>query len=287
MTTGAQPGGAAAPGAGLAAALQALAAAPGDPALRLAFHAALSAAELCLWLDHEPAGPGAGDASGDDAADRLTARVFALDSGPTALAFDSEAALADFAGEPVPYAALPGRVLVAMLAGAGGTALLVQVEGGAAELLPPEALAWLARALDQPAPVTGQGQAAAFSAPALSAAALALLVPALERRLSGLPGLGDAVLAGVHWRDGRRGTLLALTGLPPAAEAPVARAVAEALELSGAEAVSLDVVFPAPAALAPISATGLRLNPAPWVPPPEVQAPVAPGLDPARPPKLR
>ncbi len=118
---------------------------------------------------------------------------------------------------------------------------------------------------------------------------LALLVPALERRLSGMPGLGRAVLAGVHWRGGGQGHALAMSGLPEAAQAPVARAVAEALELSGIEAGMLDVVFPPDAAMALILATGVALAPAPWIAPDDqiVTPGENPGLDPGKPPRLR
>jgi len=262
------------PATPLALALARLAAAPDRTEARLAFHAALSAAELCVWLAAEPEG------------DRLAPQVFDLDSGPTVLAFDDEATLAGFAGGAVPYAALPGRVLVAMLAEAGDLSLLVQA-GDAAELMPPSALDWLARTLSAPAPQPGQDRALGYGPPDLPAPVLAALVPVLERRLSGVPGLSGAVLASARWEAGGRGHLLALAGLPVAAEAPLARAVAEALELSGAGLEALDVVFPAPEAMGRIEAVGLRLAPAPFAPPADPAPPAAPGSDPARPPRLR
>lgn len=269
------------PAGPLSAALARLAADPQDTSARLAFHAALSAAELCVWLATEAEG------------DRLDPQVFALEDGPTVLAFDSEATLAGFAGQAVPYAALPGRVLVGMLAGAGNLSLLVQDDSGAAELMPPEALDWLARTLSGPAPRAGQGVARDYGPPDLPGPVLATLVAALERRLSGVPGLTGAVLASVGWAaegpeaPAARGHLLALSGLPPSAEAPLARAVTEALELSGAALPALDVVFPQPAAMARIAALGLSLAPAPFVPPSEPAPSAPPGGDPARPPRLR
>lgn len=246
-----------------------------DTAARLAFHGELSRAEVFVLLEAEVTG------------DRLQPRVFDLETGRAVLAFDSESRLADFAGQAA-YAALPGRVLVGMLAGAGLSLLLNPDENHAA-YLPPEALDWLAETLTAPPPAQGQAVPEGFHPPELPKAVRERLIPALERRLSGLPGLGPVVLVGVRWQGGTRGHVLALAGLPEAAHPPVARAVAEALTLSGLDAAALDVVFPPDSAMAPIARVGLTLAPAPWVPEDEqVVTPGAnPGLDPARPPKLR
>lgn len=271
-----------APETELDAAMRALAAVPPDsadePALRLAFHAELSRAELFVLLEAEAR------------AGTLEPKVFDLPDLSAVLAFDSEIRLAGFAGEAAAYAALPGRVLVAMLAEAGaGLSLLVNPDTPHAALLPPEALGWLADTLAAPAPAEGQATPIAFAAPDLPPPVRAALVSALERRLAGTPGLEAAVLASVAWQDGGRGHVLALAGLPEAAQAPVARAVAEALALSGLEAGSLDVVFPDGRALAAIAGVGLALAPAPYALPDEqVLNPGAnPGLDPSKPPRLR
>jgi hypothetical protein len=262
----------------VAVALAAMARAPDDTARRLAFYETFAAAELHLWL--------AAEARSDDGGERIEPRVFPLSSGPAVLAFDTEAALAAFAGAGAPYAALPGRVLAPMLA-AQGLGLMVQTDDGGAELISAAALDWLVRTLAAPAPAAGQGVALGYDAPALPPAVAARLVPALERRLAEVPGLTAAVLAGVRWQGGGSGTVLALAGVPEAAQAPLARAVAEALAFAGLEAAALDVIFPAPRALAPIAAVGLPLAlPAPSAPEAPA-APIAPGMDPARPPKLR
>lgn len=267
-----------APRSDLDAALLRVAGDPDDARLRLAMHAELSRAELFVLLDTEVSG------------DTLAPRIFDLSDGPAVLAFDSEMALADFAGAATPYAALPGRVLVAMMAGAGAPlALVVNPDCAHAAFLPPDALAWLAETLAAPAPDEARAVPEEFAAPDLPPAVLDLLVPALERRLSGTPGLAQAVLAGVRWRDGARGQALALAGLPEAAQAAVARAVAEALALSGLEAGSLDVIFPPAPAMEGIAAVGLALAPRPFaMPDDQVLTPGAnPGMDPASPPKLR
>lgn len=265
----------------LDAALRRLAAAPADSAeetgARLAFHAELAGAEVFVLLESE-----ARD-------ETLEPRVFPLSDVRAVLAFDSELRLADFAGAAA-YAALPGRVLVTLLADSGqGLSLMVNADAPHAALLPPEALEWLAATLSAPAPAEGQAVPESFAAPVLPEGLRAPLVAALERRLSGLPGLSRAVLAAVQWRGGARGHVLALAGLPETAQAPVARAVAEALALSGLEAGALDVVYPPDRAMAAIAAVGLSLAPAPYAPP-EVQViepGQAPGMDPTRPPRLR
>lgn len=258
-------------------ALQQMQAAPDDAALRLRFHAELINFELFVLLSEE-----ARD-------DRLQPRVFDLEEARAVLVFDSEARMAAFAGQAVAYAALPGRVLVTMLAGAGeGLSLVVNADAPHAELLPPEALDWLATTLAAPPPAEGEAVPEAFGPCALPETALALLTPALERRLSGVPGLQAAVLAGVRWQDGAAGHVLALAGVTPPARPALARAVAEALEMSGLEDGALDVVFPGPTAMARIAEVGRALSPAPYVVPEPAAAPGAgPGMDPSRPPRLK
>ncbi len=256
-------------------------AAPGDDAARLAFFGALADSELFLMLEGE-AQPG-----------QLSPRLFDLDEGRAALVFDSEARLADFAGQAVDYAALPGRVLAGMLAGQG-LSMLVNPDSEDATLLPADALRWLTETLAQSAaePARAGGAAVGFGPPELPAPALALLRPALERRLSGVPGLRAAVLAQAVWQDGGTGrdtgTVLALSGVPGPARAPLARAVAEALTLSGLDEAVLDVIFPTEAEMVAITEAGLALTPVPFQPPERATTPrPAPGTDPARPPRLR
>ncbi|WP_127105940.1 SseB family protein [Pararhodobacter zhoushanensis] len=266
----------------LDAALQQLAAAAEDSATettaRLAFHAELSRAEIFVLLTEEIAG-GA-----------MMPKVFELSDVRAVLAFDSELRLAGFAGEAAAYAALPGRVLVAMLAEAGeGLSLMLNADAPHAALMSPESIDWLSATLSGPAPSEGQAVPEGFAPPNLPDAMRLPLVAALERRLSGTPGLAQTVLAGVQWQGGARGHVLALAGLPDADQPAVARAVAEALALSGLEAGSLDVVFPPERAMAAIAAVGLTLSPAPYAMPDEqVVTPGGnPGMDPSRPPKLR
>ncbi|MFN6979952.1 MAG: SseB family protein, partial [Gemmobacter sp.] len=109
----------------------AMTAAPDDDAARLRYFAALADAELVLMLGAEAEGG------------QIVPKVFPLTDGPVVLAFDGDDRLAAFAEGPVPYAALPGRVIARQLAGQG-VGLGVNLGGDAAFLVPPAALDWLA-----------------------------------------------------------------------------------------------------------------------------------------------
>ncbi|MBQ1203201.1 MAG: SseB family protein, partial [Loktanella sp.] len=85
----------------------AMEAAPEDDSIRLRFYERLADSEVFLMLGAEADG------------DHITPALFDVEDGQFALIFDREERLADFAGRAVPYAALPGRALVQMLAGQG------------------------------------------------------------------------------------------------------------------------------------------------------------------------
>jgi len=245
----------------------------------LAFWRAFADAELFLLLESEAAG------------EVLAPRLFETEEARLILAFDTEERLADFAGAPLPYAALPGRVIAQQMAGQGLSLGLNLGSGAASEtVLPPEALDWLLQMLDQAPPEALEARIAAVSAPRVPQAVL----DALAQALSGLAGQGvSAQLAGVTYADGRQGQLLAVTGLASAAKAKLARAVTEALAFSGIEAGALDLAFPGAgdALLARLSGLALVLDleaaPLPEESVPEPRAPRAPGTDPERPPILR
>lgn len=248
-------------------------AAPEDDAARLRYYEALADADLVLWLETE--------AEGAD----LSPRVVDLDDGPVVLAYDLEDRLADAAGAPVPYAALPGRVIAAQLAGQG-VALGVNLGAEApAFLVPADALDWLSALLDR-SPAPAQARPTEFRAPGALPPAL---VEVLAQRLVRAGGLAQgALLAGVTYDDGRRGHMLAYVGAPEGAQDALARMAAEALAFSGIEAGEMDVAFLAPDD--PAAAVMVRVArsfemPAPAAP--AAPAPAAPGMDPDRPPRLR
>ncbi|MGB3315888.1 MAG: SseB family protein [Albidovulum sp.] len=249
--------------------------APDDDAARLRFYERLADAELYLLLEAEPVG------------ETVAPQVFALEEGQFALAFDSEERLAEFTGAPSPYAALPGRVIARALAGEGvGLGLNLGV-APSAFLMPGEALGWLAGTLDH-APKPAEARVVSAEAPKGLPEALFM---ALDAKLAGLAGLArTAHLVAVTYTDGRRGHMLAFEGAADGAEAALAKAVSEALVFSGIEAGEIDVAFPGaddPLA-ARIAKVSLRFDlPEPAREEAQVIAPAAPGMDPARPPKLR
>jgi hypothetical protein len=256
----------------LDAAHSALDADPENEVLRLRFFERLADGEMFLLLEAEPEG------------DTITPKVFDLDTGPMALVFDREERLAAFSGGIAPYAALPGRVVARMLAGQGiglGVNLGVEVSQ---MLLPPEALEWLAETLDNE-PDQTEAVPEQFHNPKDIPQ---VFLTGLDAKLARMAGLAVAVLlAGVTYRGGKRGHMLAFLGAMPGAEVPLARAVSEALVFSGLEAAEIDVTFlhAADPAAVRMGRVALRFD-LPQVDR-AVQTPgSAPGMDPRRPPRL-
>ena len=251
----------------------AMAAAPDDGAARLRFYERLADGELFVLLERE-----AGDES-------LAPRVFDLEEGPVILVFDREERLAEFAGAPTPYAALPGRVMVAQLAGQGVGLGVNLGTAPSSTLLGPDAVNWLARTLGHGPEETAARPVALHPPGGLPEA----LLTALDAKLARAGGLAAAAyLAGVEYHGGRRGHMLAFVDAAAGAEPALARAAAEALTFSGIEAGEMDVTFVAGTdeTAARLARVGLRFDlPAPALP--ERAGPVAPGSDPDRPPILR
>jgi hypothetical protein len=249
--------------------------APDDIPRRMAFYARLVEGELFLLLEREADGA------------QITPRVFAVEGGPIVLAFDLESRLSDFTGMPAPYAALPGRALVQMLVQDGSLGLGLNLgETPSARILPPEVLTWLADTLSD-GPEEAEGRIDTLSPPA---GLPDLLLEALDGALARMAGLARlAYLAGAVFDGGRRGHVLAFVDAAPGAEGALARAVQTALALSGVEAGALDVTFIAAtdARAAEFARVGLRVD----LPEGEVQVQMlddpGPGMDPARPPRLR
>lgn len=244
-----------------------------DEDQRLRFYERLADGEMFLLLEKE--------AVGTD----IRPRVFPLEDGPVVLCFDLEERLAEFAGGIQPYAALPGRVIAQQLAGQGiglGINLGVAPSG---MVLPAEAVDWLAGMLEA-GPEEVEAVPEAFHAPKGLPDAL---VTGLDAKLAKAGGLASgALLAGVTYRGGRRGHMLAFLDAAAGAEPALARAASEALAFSGVEAGEMDVAFlqSGDAATVAMARVALRFD----LPQPvrsEPAGPVAPGSDPARPPKLR
>lgn len=256
----------------LDAAHAAMEAAPQDDAARLRFFERLADSELFLMLTEEAQG------------ENISPELFEVADGRFVLAFDLEERLAQFAGRPVPYIALSGRVLSAMLSGqAVGLGLNLDA-APSSMLIPAEALGWLSETL-QNGPEMVQQQLSEILPPVGLPEAL---LKALDTKLATAAGLAaTAFLVGTKSNEGGQGHLLGFIAAVEGAKPALAGAVSEALIFSGVEAGTLDVGFfdaddPAVAALARV---GLQFDlPQPQAPSTER---AAPGKDPERPPILR
>ena len=218
----------------------------GETADRLAFWERFAEAELSLLLSGPPEGQ------------RVHPRLFDLDGTNHALAFDRADRLAAFAGE-APTATLSGRALARLLAREGLGLGLNLEEAPSAQLIAPEAMAWLAETTAQ-APVEDAARIEEVGPPG---ALPDRLLVALDAKLPTMAGLArTAYLAGVRYEGGSRGHVLAFVDPVPGAEGDLARAVNEALVFSGLEAGALDVT--AVRAAQPIAASlarhGLRIE---------------------------
>jgi hypothetical protein len=244
----------------------ALAASEEDVALRMAFYGQVMTAELHVVLEAEPQG------------DAVRPLVVEADGARLVLAFDLPERMAAFLEEPRDYVALAGRSLVAMLEGQGlGIALNPDV-APSASVIPAAAVDWLAAGA-----AGAEARTSRVAGLRRPAGVPAALVAALEARLGAYAGrLEAAYLATARHDDGGEGLVLALAGVPPAAEARVATAIDEAVRFSGVEGVRLDVLFPAPEALDRIARVALAFRSAR---PATSETAPAPASD--RPPRLR
>ncbi len=243
-----------------------------SPTTRMRFHERLADSELFLLLAREPSG------------ENLDPVLIETETGPYVIAFDRQERLAEFTGATAPYAALSGRVLVAMLKQQQiGIALNPEV-APSAWLIPPNAIDWLAETLSVE-PGETSARAESFSAPAGLPASL---LSGLDAKLASAAGLAkSAWLAGVRYKDGQQGHILVFVDARPGAEAALAKAVNEAVAFSGMDGGKFDVAFfhASDPLIAALSRVGLRFD----LPQPEAGAikPVRPGSDPEKPPNLR
>lgn len=244
----------------------------GGDAERLRFFERLADAELFLLLEEEAIG------------DQIRPQVYPVDGQSFVLAFDRIERLAEFSGQTSPYAALSGRAVVSLLEGQGiGIGVNLGVAPSAI-LLPADAVGWLAQTIAV-RPEERADRPQELSAP--TSLPQEVLV-GLNTKLALAAGLArTAYLASVSYEGGRSGHLLAFVDAPPDAEAALGQAVSEALVFSGVEAGEIDVAFFASAnpICAKLARVGLRFD----LPEPERSSPgpVAPGMDPEQPPKLR
>ncbi len=250
---------------------------PEDPARRAAFHEALAASGLFVPLKEEARG------------ERIDPVVTEAGGRRLVLAFDREERLAGFIREPVARAALPGRMLVEMLAGKGIGILLNPGVAPSEWIVVPEAVDWLAGVLFAAAPRAAEGRIRRFLPPPSLAPDL---LARLDARLARAGGLArEAWLVGGEHEGGGKGALLVFTDAAAGSEGALARAISEALAFCGPSAPALDVAFleSSDPRVKEIARLGLRIDlPAPPHGAAEALTPPAPpGSDPGKPPRLR
>lgn len=218
----------------------------GDEGRRLAFFGALRAAEIFVLLEAEPV---------EDKAELL---VMETSDGPVALAFDTEARLADFIEAPTPYLGLSGRRLAGMLAGNGVALGLNLGVAPSSILLEAASVDWLAESAPDAPDLVEAAPESLGPPPGQVPEPVLRAVDAALARLAGIAEAGW--LAEARYAGGAAGVVLALSGVAEAERGAVAEAIAEALHFSGVEAAALDVMFPQGAVLAVLEEVGLRFD---------------------------
>jgi len=243
-----------------------------NDALAPAFYETFLETELFLLLESE--------AEGDEA----QPMVMDTSDGALVLVFDLEERMAAFNETVSDYVALSGRRIARMLAGQGASIGLNLGDAVSAMVLPADAVDWLAKAaLDESEAV--EAKPLEIGKPVGVPEAL---IGALDGKLANMAGVVAAAhLVSVRYEGGEAGHMLALVNVPEAAKDGVSEALSEALRFSGIEAGQLDLAFLAPEDphLQSFVRVGLGFE-IPDLILPSAPAPLAPGMDPDKPPIL-
>lgn len=258
----------------LRSALAATTADPEDDAARLALFRALAVSELLLLLSEPPT------------AESLSPKVFGVEEGTVGLVFDAEERLADFAGGEADFIALPARVLAEMFL-ENDLAMGINLGQEAATILPVPALKWFVDFLEE-GPQEHEVQLHVIRQ--LTGAPQQVLA-AVIGQLGLMPGVATrAVFAEAEYTNGDRAPLVALDGVAERDRPALARAIDEAVGLSGVEGARVDVAFPEPDSelwgILDKVGRALDLTELTATASPGDQKPAAPGSDPDKPPKL-
>ena len=259
----------------LDAAHAAMAQNPQDNAARLRFYERLAESELFLMLQNEA----------DEVSGSVTPEVFDLGDARYVLVFDREERLAAFAGQATPYIAVSGRVVASMLIGEEiGLGVNLEVAPSSI-LLPAQAIAWLHDTLEN-SPDEVDAKIAEVGPPKGLPEAL---IAAIDTKLATAMGLASAAyFVSVTYDHGGKGHLLAFVGAVPEAQEALAQAASEALTFSDIDAGAMDIAFfrAADAIVPRLDRVGLRFD-LPQLQNTVTQEPIAPGMDPEKPPRLK
>jgi len=240
---------------------------------RMGFFGLLADSELFVVLESESDGSSA------------KPMVIETSDGRYAIAFDTEARLAEFAAVPMDYAALAGRRVAALLADAG---LGLSLNPGVAlseAAFPHDMMDWLAEATRS----QNTESEARMTALAPPGNLPDVLLQVLDSRLANMAGVASAAwLAQASYEDGSAQHVLAMVDVPQMAQPGVAEAIGSALRFAALEAGALDIVFlfPDDPRLPAFARVGLGFE-VPQIAMPEAPQRTAPGSDPNKPPRLR
>lgn len=201
--------------------------ASGDDADLRRFYGMLAETTLCAPVEPE---------SGDT----LKPVVFPLESGPTALAFDTESRLAAFFGAATEYVEIPGRDLIASLASQGLALGLNMGVAPASTLLPNAALTWIA---EEGGATVEEAEPSANVEVFSPTGAPAALLAALAERVAAHPGLiEEAWLARLRDDAGARLVVVLVAGVAARrAETAMAAELARIATLYAAEGEPVEV----------------------------------------------
>lgn len=241
------------------------------------FYDVFAATELFLLID--PA-----SLAGDNVPQPM---LFPVDDTDTALVFDTEARLAEFMEDGASHLTLSGRAVIEMFAGKGVQLGVNLGEAPSATILPVDAVAWAAAALRQPIEATLDERVRLT----LPRGVLPTVLTALDAKLAGMGAVArEAWLCGTGGGSGRRseGLVLCLVMRHPAAEQAAVAALAETARFTGGDRAAFDIAVLGPddPRLDAARKVGLGfelIDPATQ----ERAAPVAPGMDKSKPPRLR
>lgn len=211
--------------------------------------------------------------------------LFPVDGGDTALVFDTEARLADFVEDGAAHLTLSGRAVIGMFAGSGAQLGVNLGDAPSATILPAAAIDWAAEALRQPIEAA-LDQSVTLTLPR---GVLPTLLTALDAKLAGMGAIvAEAWLCGTGGGRRSEGLILCIVMRTPGAEQAAVAALAETARFAGGDKAAFDIAVLAhdDPRLDAARKVGLGFEPAaPSAP--EQREPAAPGMDPAKPPRLK
>ena len=246
---------------------------PVNQRAKMRFFDAFLDSELCLLLREE-------------AGEETISPIVACYNGiKHVLVFSSEDNLAEYSKKVVPYAALSGRVIVGMLAGANLGITFNFAMPSTELVLTAEQIIWLNEIVAE-TPYMHEARPKVFFPLGEKSEKLNSIL--IEKLLSAAELATSFWLVGVEYDDQSQGVLLIIIDARKGAEAPLAKAAMEAVAFSGLENLPFDVSFLK--GQEKLVETVIRQGQPlvfPERPAKTLSLPSIPGGDPSKPPQLR